>query len=68
MRARRIALPALVEREGMPTTEPGDLRWIVAMLNWAWSMVRKDPLNDLATREREGAPLARRRRFRYPFP
>ena len=48
MRARKIALPALVEREGMPTTEPGDLRWIVAMLNWAWSMVRKDPLNDLA--------------------
>ena len=44
VRAGRIALPALVEREGMPTTEPGDLRWIVAMLSWEWSMVRKDPL------------------------
>ena len=42
VRAGRVPLPALVERDGMPVTEAGDLRWLVTMLEWEWTAMRKD--------------------------
>ena len=44
VRAGRVALPALVEKDGMPLLEPGDARWLFAMLHWEFTLMRKDAL------------------------
>jgi ABC-type multidrug transport system ATPase subunit len=44
IRTGRVALPALVERDGMPAIEPGDLRWLFALFEWEFTMMRKDAL------------------------